>query len=607
MAHLRPEQKEVLARCLDRGLSSYCLGLEMGSGKTHIILAIVQSHPGKSLIVVSKTLMNHWREILDNYFPSITYEILHTEHMSKSDFENWTPDPDIKIILTTPEVLQGVYKKNNLERFVVREMRAEGRGGKVWYYTWQLEGPLFRPESIVGPLSLYTLKFRHLILDEVQTMTSIKTGKARALLGLYVEQIISMSGTPFPQPSDEHYFAFYLIHRLPSIAHYPHTFPDGKKLLEDDANGGTGQYIILGPPPKIDATITNIIVGHDLYAEEQKIYNSLRDIFMDICSEAERFKDENMERYKFYYSLKLVIIMLIRQGLVSSILPVTNAYIKFSDCNKRDELSITLLRNINNLGPDVNDFVSDEDALYSSRIKCAGQICNAHYKTSKIVIFSDLMMTLLILKSYLQERYGMIVYVMDGSTSLQKRQEIEMTFREVNNGILLMTYKLGSMGLNLQHANILIDLDLAWSYDVMQQAHARVFRIGQERNVICYTLVSNTALEKNMFEKMKTKLTIQKECNDGPRKTKMNSISIEEMCQLIESAESIDAANMLYQFKKAKSQTIDLGFNLDAHVALCAPKQLSRAMALRRQVEQIHTQRISMSDKEKEELDKLFI
>jgi hypothetical protein len=54
--------------------------------------------------------------------------------------------------------------------------------------------------------------------------------------------------------------------------------------------------------------------------------------------------------------------------------------------------------------------------------------------------------------------------------------------------VLLISYKIGSEGLNLTEATNVILLDVWWSHSTSEQAIARVLRMGQVKTVNIYSL-----------------------------------------------------------------------------------------------------------------------
>ena len=73
----------------------------------------------------------------------------------------------------------------------------------------------------------------------------------------------------------------------------------------------------------------------------------------------------------------------------------------------------------------------------------------------------------------------------------------------------------GSTGLNLQAASTIINLDLPWNPAVLEQRIARIYRIGQQRNIQVINLVAAHTIEESMIGKLKFKTSLFEGVLDG--------------------------------------------------------------------------------------------
>eukprot|EP01059_Diplonema_ambulator_P004390 TRINITY_DN1408_c0_g1_i1.p1 TRINITY_DN1408_c0_g1~~TRINITY_DN1408_c0_g1_i1.p1 ORF type:complete len:947 (+),score=195.98 TRINITY_DN1408_c0_g1_i1:427-2841(+) len=93
-----------------------------------------------------------------------------------------------------------------------------------------------------------------------------------------------------------------------------------------------------------------------------------------------------------------------------------------------------------------------------------------------------------------------------GHVTMDKRMNAVREFQEGMTDVLLMTYKVGSMGLTLTQASRVILLEPQWNMSYIQQAVGRCFRLGQTRPVYAYQLICDGTLEANiMLDKMMRK------------------------------------------------------------------------------------------------------
>lgn len=71
-------------------------------------------------------------------------------------------------------------------------------------------------------------------------------------------------------------------------------------------------------------------------------------------------------------------------------------------------------------------------------------------------------------------------------------------YNEFDNSITLVQYQSGSMGLNLQKANVIIYFSPTLSSEQFEQSKKRIHRIGQKQNCLYYKLVSG--IEQRIYE-----------------------------------------------------------------------------------------------------------
>ena len=73
----------------------------------------------------------------------------------------------------------------------------------------------------------------------------------------------------------------------------------------------------------------------------------------------------------------------------------------------------------------------------------------------------------------------------------------------------------GSTGLNLQVASTIINLDLPWNPAVLEQRIARIYRLGQKRNIQVVNLVAKDTIEEQMIGKLRFKTSMFEGVLDG--------------------------------------------------------------------------------------------
>jgi superfamily II DNA/RNA helicase len=116
----------------------------------------------------------------------------------------------------------------------------------------------------------------------------------------------------------------------------------------------------------------------------------------------------------------------------------------------------------------------------------------------KVVLFSEWTTMLDLIEPLLKKRQLDFVRL-DGSVPQRHRQELVHKFQTNPECKLFITTNAGSVGLNLQAANTVINVDLPWNPAVLEQRIARAHRMGQTQSVQVYVLVTEETIEDNLL------------------------------------------------------------------------------------------------------------
>ncbi len=111
-----------------------------------------------------------------------------------------------------------------------------------------------------------------------------------------------------------------------------------------------------------------------------------------------------------------------------------------------------------------------------------------------------------IIARLLEERFESEVPFLHGGLSRKARDTMINDFQNLfQSNILIVSLKAGGTGLNLTAANHVIHYDLWWNPAVEAQATDRAYRIGQDRNVMVYRLLSTGTFEERIDEMIQSK------------------------------------------------------------------------------------------------------
>ena len=546
ISKLNDFQKNVLKECMIKGSGG--LSLALGSGKTitSIVLGLrltVNTKP--ILVVVSKTLVESWVFEINKFFgDSLKYVILHNTYGKVSDFEL---TDDIKLIITTPELISKYYKDDNIsDKFIRKEIVNAGRFNQ---HTINIYNKPESPFSSIktGGTILFSIKWGCLIVDEVQKYTRITTQRSQGLAAICAQHRWVLSGTMFSEPTTERILGYHLIIDHPT---FPRTMPAAEQYIKSPYFGGFNTTIVHRDknPAFKEPKINQVIVSHKLSPEEEKIYMSMKNTLKIINNKVKEYSvlQDTANKRKFS-SYLLAMICYLRQCTVCSILPIANVAMDMTDFQNKSRLSKILIDEINKLG--LADWLNNTESAKSSRFKSALEVIDKHPEEN-LIVFTCFRTCLDLFESFLPKDRKILTISSEMSTT-KRSQVIEefSTPSETEKGhILLLTYELGCEGLNLQTANTVLLLDFYWNDAQTQQAIARVLRYGQKADTVnIYMFTSNTAIESAMFEKHDLKLMILEELSTGSAKTKLKTMKVEDIIKIIQTEDNLMALKKIHR------------------------------------------------------------
>jgi len=148
----------------------------------------------------------------------------------------------------------------------------------------------------------------------------------------------------------------------------------------------------------------------------------------------------------------------------------------------------------------------------------------------KVLVFSQFVECLRLLKQELTAR-GIVHHLLTGQSS--KREQIVDAFQsDPNPCVFLVSLKAGGTGLNLTAASYVILFDPWWNPAVEAQAIDRAHRIGQDRTVIAYRMITTGTIEEKIFQLQQRKAALVRDIlgEDGFAR----SLSREDLDYLLE-------------------------------------------------------------------------
>lgn len=135
----------------------------------------------------------------------------------------------------------------------------------------------------------------------------------------------------------------------------------------------------------------------------------------------------------------------------------------------------------------------------------------------KLIIFTEHKDTL----NYLASRIGGLfgnpkaIRIIYGGTNRDERRKIQEEFRNDPQVVVLIATDAAGEGVNLQNANLMVNYDLPWNPNRLEQRFGRIHRIGQTEVCHLWNIVANKTREGEVFQKLFDKIEAEREALGG--------------------------------------------------------------------------------------------
>jgi len=349
--------------------------------------------------------------------------------------------------------------------------------------------------------ALTAVEWATIVLDEAQAIKNYHTKSSKAAMSLKAYFRVILTGTPLQNHLGEMWSLFQFINPglLGSLKHFTDNYikpTDNsarlrlKKLITPFILRRTKSAVLDELPPK-----TEIIRKIELSAEEKAFYEALRRDAIE--------KLQNDDSPLGVRHLK-------------ALAEITR--LRLTCCNPK------LVK------PKI-DIVSTKLTAF---LEIAAELKeNGH----RALVFSQFVKHLAIVREALYKQ-GFSYQYLDGSTSPGMRENAVNRFQAGEGDLFLISLKAGGLGLNLTAADFVIHLDPWWNPAIEDQASDRTHRIGQNRSVTVYRLVTEHTIEEKIIQLHNTKRDLADSLLEGSDQSA--KMSMEELMELI-SEESDDA------------------------------------------------------------------
>ena len=148
----------------------------------------------------------------------------------------------------------------------------------------------------------------------------------------------------------------------------------------------------------------------------------------------------------------------------------------------------------------------------------------------KILLFSQFASMLKLIEKRLLAS-GIGYYLLTGETSKKDRLHMVDSFQKDDTPVFLISLRAGGTGLNLTAADTVIHYDPWWNIAAQNQATDRAHRIGQEKQVTVYRLITKNTIEENILTLQEAKSRLADQIMEG-QPASLSGLSKKELKEL---------------------------------------------------------------------------
>ncbi|WP_194774665.1 DEAD/DEAH box helicase [Pararhodonellum marinum] len=323
-----------------------------------------------------------------------------------------------------------------------------------------------------------TTGFDLIILDEAQRIKNWKAKISQNIKKLKSEYAIVLTGTPLENKLEELYSVVQFINpfRLGALYRFLHNH-------------------------QITETETSKVIGY-------KDLNKVGDILSDIL--IRRTKKMVLRQLPDRQDKNLFVTMTDKQREVhnecyETVCRLVNKWRRMGFLPEKDRQKLMI--NLNMMRMVCNStFILDQQTRHDTKIAELMGILEEIFQMEgeKVVIFSQWeRMTRLVAREL--DELGIKYENLHGGVQSKDRKSLLDNFLKDPECKVFLSTDAGGVGLNLQSAAYLINLDIPWNPAVLEQRIARIYRMGQKKKVNIINLVSMDSIEHRMLDVLKFK------------------------------------------------------------------------------------------------------
>ncbi|HYN61263.1 MAG TPA: DEAD/DEAH box helicase [Rubrivivax sp.] len=515
-AELRDYQLEGyrwLMRLAESGFGAV-LADDMGLGKTVQTLALLlqRAAGGPALVVAPTSVCGNWLLEAARFAPSLQVglygDVLTGDEPEDEALDADTPQPDEAAVAQGTAAAdaaptQAAASADNARRAARRrQVRALGPGQVLVcsYALLQIDADI-----LAAP------RWHSIVLDEAQAIKNPATRRAKAALALQGDFRLALTGTPIENRLGELWsiMGFCNPGLLGSAEQFSKNFANPIEREPDPHPSTTGRFRA-DSSPAVGRTPQGGGLGGTLKAQSSRRLRRLLSPFLKRRTKSEVLTDLP-PRTEIVHEVvpgakERALLEALRQQAEASVAQAISANASAGG-GREGQNQFHVLAALTRLRRAACDprLVAPELGLIGAKVlefeRLAVELVAGRHKALVFSQFTDFL-------ALLRERLdlaGLSYQYLDGSTPAAERGKRIAAFQAGTGDLFLISLKAGGFGLNLTAADYVIIADPWWNPASEEQASARAHRIGQQRPVTVYRLVTQGSIEEKIVRLHRSK------------------------------------------------------------------------------------------------------
>lgn len=531
IAHIR-NREALTGNVSVHGLCGSIIKLEMGLGKTLTAAAtsllspkmydepqskgstllgmkqIIPLHGEKGfpiLIIASKTVIQMWkRDGFEKFFTKdVKVLYLHKTFMSEAEIKLIDREEIVRydFVVTSYDFVVSASKINDDWKDNI-EYAGKKSEGKILSVHCRKRIQADNPD-VTGARILFFTPWERAIFDESQRFANPDTVIYRSMMSIYARYKLCLTGTPI-RNYDTDIWAQLRICGYNGVYRKLQWKKQGCIFMK---NHNLNKAIL-----SIDYKDTNIVLPEKIRTKIEFKFDGMEKTVYDFILGVTRNVYDMMMSSKASFACVLALFTRLRQVCCAGYLMTDDAKRKkLKGGNKKnDALAKNHLSKMYEPGP-IWSWMTDRDGtagIRSQKMRAIIKVLSKIPKNEKVLIFSSFTSCLDLIAHAIEVHFKkekFVIEQLDGDTIGSERDGIVATFNQddaLEGGVraLLLTYKVGSEGLNLTQANNVICVDPWWTSVVEDQAVARCHRPGQTKKVRVYNIYAQNSIENRVLD-----------------------------------------------------------------------------------------------------------